>query len=153
MIYKLLSTNNDIGPTVLRVVLGAVLFAHGAQKLLGWFGGAGIAGTMGFLNGFLHVPESLVYVVIVIEFFGGLGLIFGFLTRLGAFGIAIDMIVAAALVHVKTGFFMDWGGNQKGEGYEFHLLAIAMALTIVVYGAGAASVDGIIASRSPAAGS
>jgi putative oxidoreductase len=84
VISKLLSTNNDVGPAVLRVALGAVIFAHGAQKLLGWFGGSGVSGTMGFLNGFLHVPEPLVYVVIAVEFFGGLGLILGFLTRLGA---------------------------------------------------------------------
>src|SRR6201984_1577483 len=126
MIRKLIATDNDIATTILRLVLGVVFFAHGAQKMLGWFGGFGFSGTMGFFTGMMHIPAPLAFLAICAEFFGGLGLILGFLTRIAAFGIAAKMVVAIAAVHRAFVFFMNWAGNQKGEGFEFHLLVLAI---------------------------
>jgi putative oxidoreductase len=140
MFKKLISTSDDIVLTMLRLVLGVVFFAHGAQKLLGWFGGFGYQGTMAAMNQF-GVSAPLVWLIIAIEFFGGLGLIFGFLTRIPAFGVVVLMIGAIVMFHFRIGFFMNWYGNQKGEGFEFHLLAIAMAAVLLLRGAGPYSVD------------
>jgi putative oxidoreductase len=115
--------------------------AHGAQKMLGWFGGYGFSGTMGFFTHQLGIPAPFAFLAICAEFFGGLGLIVGALGRIAAFGIMCNMIVAVVMVHIHNGFFMNWFGNQKGEGYEYHLLAIAAALAIIIEGSGALSVD------------
>jgi putative oxidoreductase len=141
---KLLSTPNDLTLTLVRLVLGIVFFAHGAQKMLGWFGGYGFHGTMGF---FTHqgIPAPLAFLAICAEFFGGLGLIFGLLSRIAAFGIMVNMLVAIATVHRFNGFFMNWFGNQKGEGYEYHLLAIVLCLVVIIKGAGALSIDRALA--------
>jgi putative oxidoreductase len=144
MFKKLVSTSNDLTLTTLRLVLGVIFFAHGAQKMLGWFGGFGFNGSMGFLT-HLGIPAPLAALAIATEFFGGLGLIFGFLTRIPALGIAVEMIVAVFLVHMPNGFFMNWVGNQKGEGYEYHLLAIAVAAVLLLRGAGPFSVDRTLA--------
>ncbi|HKE25122.1 MAG TPA: DoxX family protein [Bryobacteraceae bacterium] len=141
MFRKLIQTNDDPILAVLRFALGVVFFAHGAQKALGWFGGAGYNGTMGFFTQNLGIPAVFAVLAILAEFLGGIGLLLGFLTRIAAFAIAVDMLVAVALVHASNGFFMNWLGNQRGEGYEFHILAIAMALFIIVHGAGALSLD------------
>src|SRR6266446_4442787 len=116
MVRKLFATDDSTATAILRLVLGIVFFAHGAQKLLGWFGGPGFSGTMGLFTGYLHIPAPLAYLAIAAEFFGGLGLILGFLTRIAAFGIAVNMVVAVAMVHSRFGFFMNWSGTQKGEG-------------------------------------
>lgn len=142
---KLLATNNNTGITVVRVLLGIIMFVHGSQKLLGWFGGYGFTGTMGFLTGMQHLPYIIALLVILIEFFGGLFLIFGFAARIAAFGLIIQFIGIIVTVHGQFGFFMNWGGDQKGEGYEYHLLVIAMALAVLINGAGALSVDKKIA--------
>ncbi len=141
---KLLSTPHDLTLTVVRLVLGIVFFAHGAQKMLGWFGGYGFSGTMGF---FVHmgIPAPLAFLAICAEFFGGLGLIVGLLSRVAAFGIMVNMLVAIVTVHRFNGLFMNWFGNQKGEGYEYHLLAIALCLVVMVKGAGALSIDRALA--------
>ena len=146
MIRKLIATDNDAATTILRLVLGVVFFAHGAQKMLGWFGGYGFSGTMGFFTGMMHIPAPFAFLAIAAEFFGGLGLIFGLLTRIAAFGIFCNMVVAVAMVHHNFGLFMNWTGAQKGEGYEFHLLALAMATSLMIRGAGAASVDRLLYS-------
>jgi putative oxidoreductase len=137
---KILSTSNDFTLTILRLLVGIVFFAHGAQKMLGWFGGYGFHGTMGF---FTHsgIPAPLAFLAICAEFFGGLGLLVGLLSRIAAFGIMCNMIVAILTIHIHNGFFMNWFGNQKGEGYEYHLLAIAGLLVILIKGAGALSID------------
>src|SRR5271163_1735261 len=96
---KLFATEGDAATALLRLVVGIVFFAHGAQKMLGWFGGFGFSGTMGFFTGMLHVPALFAFLAIAAEFFGGLGLILGFLTRIAAFGIAVNMVVAIATVH------------------------------------------------------
>ncbi len=150
MFKKLLATVDDSTLTFMRLMLGIVFFAHGAQKLLGWFGGYGFSGTMGFFTTQMHIPAPLAFLAICAEFFGGLGLILGFLTRIAAFGVAINMLVAVLMVHMHVAFFMNWAGNQKGEGYEYHLLALALAIPIIIRGAGAFSVDGAISSK-PAA--
>ena len=141
MLRKLTLTDNSTATMIIRVMLGLVFFAHGAQKMLGWFGGYGFSGTMGFFTGSLHIPAVFAFLAIAAEFFGGLGLIFGLLTRVAAFGIAVNMLVAIAMVHSHFGFFMNWSGTQKGEGFEYHLLALAMCLLLMIEGAGALSVD------------
>ena len=148
MIRKLLVTDDSASTALLRLALGMVFFAHGAQKMLGWFGGYGFTGTMGFFTGTMHIPAVFAFLAITAEFFGGLGLILGFLTRIAAFGIAATMVVAVALVHSSVGFFMNWTGTQKGEGFEYHVLAIAIAAFLMVRGAGAYSVDRVIATAT-----
>jgi putative oxidoreductase len=132
----------------MRLLAGIVFFAHGAQKALGWFGGFGFSGTMGFFTNVQHIPAVFAFLAIMAEFLGGIGLIVGFLARIAAFGITVNMLVAIMLVHRHVGFFMNWGGNQKGEGFEYHLLAIAIMIAIMVRGAGALSIDGALAARS-----
>jgi len=146
MIRKLVVTDNDIATTILRLVLGVVFFAHGAQKMLGWFGGYGFTGTMGFFTGVLHIPAVFAFLAIAAEFFGGLGLIFGLFTRVASFGVFCNMIVAIAMVHGRFGFWMNWTGAQKGEGYEYHLLLLAASAFLVIRGAGAASLDRLLSS-------
>jgi putative oxidoreductase len=140
MLKRLMNTTNDVSLTTLRVVLGVVFFAHGAQKMLGWFGGYGFQGTMGFFE-HMGMPAPVAFLVICTEFFGGLWLIVGLLTRIAALGIGVEMIGAIFIVHLPNGFFMNWSGTQKGEGFEYHLLAIAMAATLLLRGAGAFSAD------------
>ena len=137
---KLMGTSNDVAFTILRFVLGVVFFAHGAQKMLGWFGGFGFHATMGFFT-HMGMPAPVAFLVICTEFFGGLGLIVGLLTRVAALGIGGEMIGAIFIVHLPNGFFMNWFGNQKGEGVEYHLLVIAMAAALLLRGGGAFSVD------------
>jgi putative oxidoreductase len=143
MIRKLVVTDNDAATTILRLVLGVVFFAHGAQKVLGWFGGYGFAGTMGFFTG-MHIPPALAFLAILAEFLGGLGLLFGLLTRVAAFGIFCNMVVAVAMIHHQFGFFMNWAGTQKGEGFEFHLLVLAITVFLMIRGGGAASIDRLL---------
>ena len=141
MIRKLLQTDDATATTIIRVVLGIVFFAHGAQKMLGWFGGYGFTATMNAFTGTMHIPAVFAFLAIAAEFFGGLGLIFGLLTRVAAFGIAVNMVVAIIMVHSQFGFFANWSGTQKGEGFEYHLLALAMCAFLMIKGAGAVSVD------------
>jgi putative oxidoreductase len=151
MVRKLFATDDDFATAILRLVLGVVFFAHGAQKMLGWFGGYGFSGTMGFFTGTMHIPAPLAFLAIAAEFFGGLGLILGFLTRIAAFGITVNMVVAIATVHSAFGFFMNWSGTQKGEGIEYHLLTLATTAFLMIRGAGAFSVDRAITTSSPTA--
>jgi len=138
----LCQTNDSAAPLLARLTLGLVMFPHGAQKALGWFGGYGYTGTMGFFTGTLHIPAVFAFLAIAAEFVGALGLIFGFLSRVAAFGIAVVMAVAILTIHSANGFFMNWAGNQKGEGIEYHLLVLGLALIVMIYGAGKASLDG-----------
>ncbi len=149
MVRKLFATDDNTATVILRLVLGVIFFAHGAQKMLGWFGGFGFSGTMGFLTGAMHIPAPFAFLAIVAEFFGGLGLILGFLTRIAAFGIAVNMVVAIATVHGAFGFFMNWTGTQKGEGFEYHLLVLAITAFLMIRGGGAFSIDRAIATAAP----
>ncbi len=146
MIRRLYATDDSTATSILRLVLGVVFFAHGAQKMLGWFGGFGFAGTMNFFTGMLHIPAPLAFLAIAAEFFGGMGLILGFLTRIAAFGIGVNMLVAIMIQHRAFGFFMNWAGTQKGEGYEYHLLVLAIVAFLMIRGAGAYSVDRVLSS-------
>jgi|ERR1051326_8630487 putative oxidoreductase len=149
MLRRLFATDDNIATTLLRLVLGVVFFAHGAQKMLGWFGGFGFTGTMGFFTGTMHIPALFAFLAIAAEFFGGLGLILGFLTRIAALGITANMLVAIAMVHSNFGFFMNWTGAQKGEGIEYHLLVLAITTFLMIRGSGAFSIDRAIATASP----
>lgn len=140
-LHHLLKTDNSLTPLFLRVVLGLAFFPHGAQKVLGWFGGHGFTGTMGFFTGTLHVPAVFAFLAIAAEFAGALALIAGLFTRAAALGIASVMVVAVATVHFPFGFFMNWTGAQAGEGFEYHILATAIALVLMVRGGGRFSVD------------
>jgi putative oxidoreductase len=126
----------DIALLVLRLTLAVVLWPHGAQKALGLFGGPGISGTVAGLSGHMGLPAILVYLVIAVEFLGPIALVLGVLTRLAALGIAIDMACAAVLVHLPNGFFMNFMGNQKGEGIEYFIYAVGIALALVIAGSG-----------------
>ncbi len=133
---KLIHTSPQTAPLILRLALGAVFFAHGAQKMLGWWGGHGFSGTM---SGFEHsgIPAVFAFLAIMAEFCGGIGLILGLLGRVAAFGIACNMVVAIVKVHAPNGFFMNWTGGQKGEGFEYHLLVLAITAAIMIMGSGA----------------
>jgi putative oxidoreductase len=141
MFRRLINTTDDSVITILRLVAGVVFFAHGAQKTLGWFGGYGFSGTMGFFTNAMHIPAPFAFLAICAEFLGGIGLLVGLLGRVAAFGIACDMLVAVLLVHRHFGLFANWAGNQKGEGFEYHLLALAICLAIMIKGCGAFSID------------
>ncbi len=148
MLKAMTSSPNDFTLTLLRLVAGIVFLAHGAQLGLGWFGGYGYSATMTFFTQQLHIPTPFAFLAIAAQLLGGLGLIVGLLTRIAAFGIGATMVTAALMNHLPNGLFMNWYGSQKGEGFEYHLLAIAIAVTLVVRGAGALSLDRLIASRA-----
>jgi putative oxidoreductase len=144
---KLFETNAEWSGTILRLGLGVAMFPHGMQKLFGWFGGYGLVGSFRFFTDQMHVPALLAFLVIIAESFGSVALITGLLTRVAALGIACDMIGAVSLVHWRNGFFMNWFGQKAGEGFEYHILAIAIALALVLTGAGNWSLDRAIASH------
>ncbi len=125
----------DIALLVLRLTLAVVLWPHGAQKALGLFGGPGISATVAGLS-HMGLPAIIVYLVIAVEFLGPIALVLGVLTRLAALGIAVDMASAAFLVHLPNGFFMNFMGNQKGEGVEYFIYAVGIALALVIAGSG-----------------
>ncbi len=141
MFKSLLKTDNDYSATVLRLLLGIVMFGHGGQKMLGWFGGGGFQGTMQGMSEALGIPAFLVFLVIVTEFFGSIALIIGFLGRIAALGVGVIMVVAVLKIHGQNGFFMNWYGAQPGEGFEYHLLVIAIVVALLIKGSGALSVD------------
>ena len=147
MLTSLMKTSNDSATLVLRVMLGLVFFPHGAQKALGWFGGYGLQGTLGFFTHTMGVPMVFAVLAIAAEFLGSIGLITGLLTRVAAFGIACNMVVAIYMVHLPNGFFMNWTGKQAGEGYEYHLLVIAIAIALMIKGGGRWSLDHMLSAR------
>ena len=147
MVKKLFQTDDAWSSMILRVALGVVMFPHGAQKLLGWYGGHGLAGTLGFFTEQMHIPWIIVLLIIIGESFGSVGLIVGLLTRFAAASLAVIMLGAITMVHWPHGFFMNWVGQQAGEGFEYHLLVLGMCLALVVSGAGRWSADGVIAKR------
>lgn len=140
MFRSLVKTQNHWLPVILRLTLGIVFFAHGAQKVLGWWGGGGFNATMGGFTG-MGIPAVFAFLAIAAEFFGGLGLIFGFLGRIAAFGVACVMLVAALMVHAPYGLFMNWQGTAAGHGFEYHLLALALSIAVMRLGSGAVSLD------------
>jgi putative oxidoreductase len=141
----LMQTDGAVVGLILRLILAVVIFPHGAQKALGWFGGHGFKGTMKYFTD-SGIPTGFALLAIAAEFLGPLGLAVGLLTRVAAFGIACVMLIAIIKVHWPHGFFINWYGNQKGEGIEYHLLALGIAITLMIVGAGAWSLDGAMVS-------
>lgn len=141
----LFQTDDGLAGFILRVTLGLVMFPHGAQKLLGWFGGFGFDGTMGFFTQKMGLPWIIAFLIIIGESFGSLGLLAGFLTRFASASLAVIMLGAITMVHLPHGFFMNWGGQQQGEGYEYHLLVIGIAAALLITGGGRWSVDRVVA--------
>lgn len=133
-------TQNNLGSTILRIMLGVVLFPHGAQKLLGWFGGFGFTGTMGYFTGTVGLPWIIGLLVIIIEFFGPVFLLFGLATRIWSLGI-LTVMSGIIITTFNNFFFMDWFGNQKSEGMEYFLLAIGMSVALIITGGGTYSLD------------
>jgi putative oxidoreductase len=147
MFHRIVDTTSDFTLTVARLVLGVVFLAHGAQKLLGMFGGRGFGDTVN-LYGQMGFSTPVAVLAMAAEFFGGLALIVGFLSRIAALGIMGKIAVALFTLHIRNGFFMNWSGEQRGEGIEYHLLVIALGLVIFVKGSGALSVDQFLSRSS-----
>ena len=130
---------------IVRVTLGGIFFAHGAQKVFGWFGGGGLKGTIGYFQKSLGIPPALTVLAALTECFGGLAVVIGFLARPAALGLIIVMLVAIAKVHCAHGFFLNWSLQPgKGHGYEMNLALIGLALAVLARGAGALSIDRLI---------
>lgn len=148
-IINTLKTNlADTTALIARLALGIVVFPHGAQKLLGWFGGYGFDGTMGFMTETMGLPYIIGLLVILIEFFGALFLIAGFATRLSALGIALNFVGVVVTSHLSNGFFMNWSMQAgKGEGLEYFILLFGLALIALISGSGRASVDFMISTK------
>jgi putative oxidoreductase len=149
-LHALVATDSRAPGTIARLALGLVMFPHGAQKMLGWFGGPGLSGTFDALTSKGGLPGVVAGAVIFTEFVSALLLITGTFTRIAAFGIMTIMIGAILTTHLPNGFFMNWTGTQAGEGFEYHLLAIGMALVAIVLGGGALSVDRWMTTRGTA---
>ena len=143
LLQSLVATGDSFAATALRLALGIMILPHGVQKTLGWFGGYGFKGTMGYLTGTVGAPWIFAFLAILAESLGGFMLIAGFGTRAAALGIGGVMLVAA-LQHRTNGFFMNWTGAQKGEGIEFHLLALGIVVALLVLGGGKWSVDSLL---------
>jgi putative oxidoreductase len=146
LLDRIVDTDEKLAPAIARLMLGIVMFPHGAQKMLGWFGGEGWSATIGHFTS-SGIPAIIAALVILAEFLGSIGLIVGVLSRIAAVGIASVMVGAILLVHAKMGFFMNWAGKKAGEGYEFHLLAIGLALVVFFAGGGVASVDRMLTRK------
>lgn len=147
MIQRLISTHDSLVGFVLRITLGLVIFPHGAQKLFGSFGGHGFSGSMDFLTGGAGLPWIVAFIVIFTESIGSLLLVLGLLGRVWAFLIGCVMAGAMLTVHLSNGFFMNWTGQQKGEGFEYHLLTLGIALAILIIGSGRYSIDWALQQR------
>ncbi len=148
MLNKLLATENEYSALILRLVLGVVMFPHGAQKLFGWFGGNGFGGTMHHFTENMGIPYLVALLVVLAESLGAIGLVVGALTRIAAFGIGCVMAGAIVTVHWQYGFFMNWAGDKAGEGFEYHILALGISMALILRGAGALSVDRWLAGKA-----
>ena len=144
MFKRLFQTHDDNAMFVLRLFLGLVFFPHGMQKVFGWFGGPGFSASMDMFTAKAGFPAALAFLAIMAESLGAVGLIAGFFTRIAALGIGVNMIVCALGNHVKNGLFMNWMGTQKGEGFEYHLLVVAISAALIIRGGGKWSLDGLI---------
>jgi len=147
-INRLTATQPDLTPLILRIVFAIVLWPHGAQLLLGCFGGYGFSGTMQYFTTQAGLPSFIAFLVIFLQFFGSLFILLGLFTRLFAFASLILFIGMIVTVHQQFGFFMNWYGNMKGEGFEYHLLVIGLLLCLTIAGAGKASLDALISERT-----
>jgi putative oxidoreductase len=141
MFKNIMATRADVGPLIIRLGLGAVIWPHGAQKVMGLFHGPGFSQTLKTFETHFGIPTWATVLVMAAEFLGAIGLVVGCFTRVAAAGIVAVMIGAIHMAHWQNGFFMNWYGKQTGEGFEYHLLVIAMALALIFTGAGAFSID------------
>lgn len=146
-LLQLFETDDGWDKTILRLAAGGVMLPHGAQKLLGWFGGYGFNGTMGFFTDTMGMPWIMGFAVIMVEFFASLALLAGAFTRLAALGITVVMTGAVAVAHWQNGFFMNWANKNEGEGFEYHLLMIGICVALLIGGGGKASLDRVIFQR------
>lgn len=147
MLKKLLQTDDSVSTFILRVLLAVVFLPHGAQKVFGWFGGSGLSATLAMFTDKAGVPWILAVLAIAAESVGAVALLAGFFTRLAAAGIAVNMIICAAGNHIANGFFMNWFGKQKGEGFEYHILAVAISIALMISGGGRWSVDRAVSGQ------
>jgi putative oxidoreductase len=147
MLKSILRTSNSAGLFFGRIALGIVMFPHGAQKVLGWYEGPGYEKTIQIFTGKMQFPMALVILLMITEFAGSICLILGFFSRIFAFAIGASMAICAYMNHLQHGFFMNWFGNQKGEGFEFHILVVGLALALVVSGGGAMSLDRALSQK------
>lgn len=145
---KIFKTNNDWTGLALRLAIAVVILPHGVQKLLGWFGGYGFTGTMQFFTGTAGLPWLVGFLVILLEFFGSILLIAGLGSRIIAASMIILFIGIIFISHIQNGFFMNWFGNQKGEGYEYFLLLIGLSAALLLNGSGKLSADKLLYKKS-----
>jgi putative oxidoreductase len=143
---QIFGTNGNYASTALRTMLGTIIFSHGAQSLLGWFGGYGMKATLQFLTTAMSVPLVVAIAVILIQFFGSIMLIVGAGTRIAALGI-FGIFIGMASYHFQFGLHMNWGGSKGGEGFEYHILVLGMSIALFILGGGALSVDRKIATK------
>jgi len=144
LVNRITATEPQLAPLILRIVYAIVLWPHGAQLLLGSFGGYGFAGTMEYFTTQAGLPWFIAFLVIILEFFGSLFILFGLFTRVIASASIILFIGMIVKVHQEFGFFMNWYGSMKGEGFEYHLLVIGLLLSLAITGAGKISLDGVL---------
>jgi putative oxidoreductase len=144
MLSPILATDSDWVPTLARIILGIIFFAHGGEKMFGWFGGPGLKQTVQSMTGHTGLPAGLAFCAVAVQFFGGGALVLGLLGRIAALGIAVVMVSAIVMVHGRYGLFLNWFGERKGHGYEYHLLAIASAMVVIIKGSGALSLDRLL---------
>lgn len=147
MFRKLTSTGNSAAFFFLRIALGVVLLAHGLQQTLGVLGGVGMSAKLDYYYNSYHIPKFIGFFGISIISIGAVMLIIGFCSRIIAFFSGIFLLTAAVLVHIQNGIFMNWTGQNSGEGFEYHILGIAIAVAIVIYGGGWLSVDRYLCDR------
>lgn len=144
---RIFNTSESFAPLAIRIMLGIVIFPHGAQKLFGWFGGYGFSGTMEFFTNTMGLPWLIGFLIILIESIGAIALIAGLATRIMAIFYSILALGIVFTSHIQYGFFMNWFGNQQGEGYEYFILWIGMALSLIITGAGKYSMDRKLSQR------
>lgn len=142
---SIFETDDSWSSLILRIMMGVVMFPHGAQKLLGWYGGFGYAGTMGFFTETMGLPSIVAFLIIIGESVGSVAMLLGFMTRFTALSFIVIMLGAIWLVHWPDGFFMNWFGKQTGEGFEYHLLVIGICAALTLTGGGRWSVDRAVA--------
>jgi putative oxidoreductase len=147
MLLQILATDPSWVPTLARIILGIIFFAHGSQKVFGWFGGPGLRQTLRTLTQLVGLPSIVALAAVGAELVGGAALVLGFFGRVSALGIAVNMLAAILMVHGRFGLFMNWFGDRKGHGIEYHLLAIALAIVIIAKGSGAFSLDLLLSTR------
>lgn len=144
---KIITTHPNLGFSITRLTLGLVIFPHGAQKLLGLFGGYGYAGTMESLTAQMGLPSIVAFSVIMVEFFGSISLVIGLFSRFWALSLTVMFTGIIITTQLEHGFFMNWYGNQSGEGYEYSLLIIGLALSVLINGSGKWSIDSLISKK------